>query len=125
MVVDWLRKVFESNNGKASPGKLLIFFQEVLVASLEKNEKYYVFKYHPDCPEKYKMSSIDDEGKEMNFKYLPAFFTTRIPSRARPDLAEDFAKAGDDPLKILGGLGAKSPFSPYVFKLVNTDEATV
>ena len=49
---------------------------------------------------------------------MPAFFTTRIPSRSRPELAEDFERVGDDPLRILGEIGAKSPFSPYVFKLV-------
>ena len=118
-MVDWLRKVVESCNGKASPGKLLIFFNdEALVGTLEKTKDFYIFKYDSNCPENYKISSLDDEGKEMRFKYLPAFFTTRIPSRSRPDLAEDFKRAGDDPLRILGQIGAKSPFSPYVFKLV-------
>ena len=70
----------------------------------------------PNCPERCRISSIDED--EMYFKYMPAFFTTRIPCRSRPDLAKDFERVGDDPLKILGGLGAKSPFSPYRFKLV-------
>ncbi len=44
--------------------------------------------------------------------------TTRIPSRSRPELAEDFKRVGDDPLRILGEVSTESPFSPYVFKLV-------
>ncbi len=93
-MADWLKKIIESENGKASSGKLLVFFHDILVGTLEKTEKFYIFKYDSNCLERCKIRSLEED--EMRFKYLPAFFTTRIPSRSRPELAEDFKRVGDD-----------------------------
>ena len=114
--MNWLKKLFESKNNSTSSGMLYISFHDIPVGTLEKTDDLYIFRYNPECPKEYKISSLEKD--EMRFKCMPAFFATRIPSRNRPDLAEDFKRTGDDPLKILGEIGAKSPFSPYVFKLV-------
>ena len=123
--MNWLKKIFDSADAKESSETLLVFFhdknkQDYFVGALERREDCYIFTYDNNCPPKYRILNID---REINhFKYLPAFFTTRMPSRSRPELAESFEKYGDDPLKVLGKIGAKSAVSPYVFQLKSDRE---
>ena len=110
-----LKKIFDSANGKASPIRLRIFFHDTPVGTLEKDEKFYTFEYDKDCPKNYRILFLEEDRPQS--KYLHPFFTSRIPSRSRPGLAEHFERVGDDPLRILGEISSTSPISPYVFKI--------
>ena len=129
--MNWLTKIIDSMNFKESSVKLLIYWsgpdsmetmsgsksknKEILVGSLEKTKEFYVFQYDENCPDKYKIKYLEGNTR---FRHLPPFFTTRIPSLKRPDLAEEFKKyPKDDLLRILGEMGSKTPISPYVFKI--------
>ena len=116
--MNWLKKIFDSVKAGASPEVLEVYCDNILVGTHEKKDEWYVSTYDKDCPKKYRVRYID---KEVNrYRYLPPFFTTRIPSR--PDLKSAFDRCGDDCLKNLGTLGAISSVSPYEFKLKSDDE---
>ena len=118
--MNWLKKIFDSAKAGASSEILEVYCDEILVGTLERNDEWYIFTYDKNCPQEYRIRYID---KEVNrYGHLPPFFTTRMPSRSRPELKEAFEKYGDDPLKVLGKMGAVSPISPYEFKLKSDDK---
>ena len=110
----WLAKIINSVNGKSNE-TLCVWFEEILVGTLKKERNFYIFEYDNKCPDELKIKGLEGDG-EIRFKYLPPFFTTRVPSKSRPELVEKFEEIGDDPLKILGELGSQSPVSPMYLK---------
>lgn len=117
MLGQWFKKIFQ-NSQSDHTSRLLVFYCETLVGVLSIKNGKYLFRYDENCPEKYKVKGLT-EGIASEF--LPPFFTTRLPSRSRPDLINSFKDLPDDPIAILGHLSAESPISPYKFRLEEAD----
>ena len=110
----WFRKLFQKAEG--SDKKLEVRFERILVGVLEYRDGNFLFTYDPECPDEIKIKGIP--GPRLQTKHLPPFFTTRLPSRSRPEISEEIRKLKtDDPIYLLGMLSRKSAVSPYKFQL--------
>lgn len=118
-MVGWLQKILDSHNTQKSDVVVTVLYEDhknsIEIGTLKKENGSYVFEYNNNCPKHLRIKGMEED--KMNFKYLPPFFTTRIPSRSRPELKEIFERTGNDPLKILGEMASRSPVSPYIFEI--------
>lgn len=113
--MSWLKKILHNWLTHSKESELQIFWNDILVGILKYEEGFFVFVYDKNCPEEFKIKSMN--APIFKSKSLPPFFATRIPSSERPDISAEILKYNDDPIEILGHLGARSAISPYVFKL--------
>ena len=107
-----LDKMFKKSNTSTDSQRLIleVLLDKQLVGTLTAEDGYFIFTYNSDFI--FKIKGIDE--KEVKTKHLLPFFSTRIPSKSRPEVAE---MLDDHPLRILGSVGRKSATSPYIFKL--------
>ena len=122
-MAEWIKKILDSYNNKESDVEVIVRYRHAVgrkydivnIGILKKENNLYVFEYDNVCPNHLHIEGIEED--KMSFKYLPPFFTTRIPGRNRPELKEIFEDTGDDPLRILGEMACKSPVPPYTFEI--------
>ena len=97
---------------KSSTKKLLVYDDsDNLIGTLSYKNKFFIFQYDSKATEK--ISGLEDFNEEI----LPSFFSSRIPHPYRANILNEFKKYKDDPIELLGNLGAYSPISKYKFEI--------
>ena len=99
----------------SSKSKLKVYIVEPdkkTVGFLYYKDRKFAFKYDKNCTEKIEGLS-EFQGEDLH-----SFFKTRIPHKYRRNIAEDYKKYENDPILILGNLGAESALSKYKFEAV-------
>lgn len=111
--MNWFSKILKSADlpKDTKPEVLLVFLNDKKIGSLQFDGSEYIFEYEDGISEVERIVGVKEGGS----KFLPIFFTSRIPSEGRPEVSAALKKHRNNPIQILGTLGAESAISPYRF----------
>jgi HipA-like protein len=108
---------------KTPPPILIVLYQGVRVAELQKYVQGYIFRYLPIFRDMNLTAfpGLPLEKGDLAFEELPAFFQERLPDMRRPEIRQRLQELGissDDELRLLATLGSHAVTDPYELRLV-------
>jgi hypothetical protein len=114
---EWLLKFLRSPETPSQTKGIDVYKGHTHIGTLYYTGKEYLFSYASNGNEGVRIPGLPDNYRS---ELLHPFFASRIPSKDRPEVREILREKNiseNDILLVLCSVGAKSPISPYEFRI--------